>query len=141
MTLAVLEPVQPNFARHKAALATAKTPADDNIIRVNMERLRWMPRDLGDGYVVTNVPEYLTRVVRNGTVIATHKAVVGKPSTPTPQLNPMATGVILNPTWTLPRRIIAQDLRATIQPNPASPRRQGTPEARRAGKESRTQSR
>src|SRR3546814_12808388 len=75
-----------------------------------MERWRWMPRDLGDGYVVTNVPEYLTRVVRNGTVIATHKAVVGKPSTPTPQLNPMATGVILNPTWPLPRHIARKSL-------------------------------
>src|SRR3546814_6628116 len=83
MTLAGRDPVHPNFALLKAALATAKTPADENIIRVNMERWRWMPRDLGDGYVVTNVPEYLTRVVRNGTVIATHKAVVGKPSTPT----------------------------------------------------------
>src|SRR3546814_10638445 len=78
-------------------LAAAKTPAEENAIRVNMERWRWMPRDLGEGYVVSNVPEYLTRVVRGGTVIATHKAVVGKASTPTPQLNPMATGVIVNP--------------------------------------------
>jgi len=125
MTLTGLDPVHPNFALLKAALATAKTPADENIIRVNMERWRWMPRDLGDGYVVTNVPEYLTRVVRNGTVIATHKAVVGKPSTPTPQLNPMATGVIINPTWTLPRSIIAEGIGATIANNPASARRQG----------------
>src|SRR3546814_6678395 len=65
-----------------------------------MESWRWMSRDLGEGYVVSNVPEYLTRVVRGGVVIATHKAVVGKASTPTPQLNPMATGVIINPTWT-----------------------------------------
>lgn len=125
MTLAGLDPIHPSFALLKAALATAKTPADENLVRVNMERWRWMPRDLGDGYVVTNVPEYLTRVVRNGTVIATHKAVVGKPSTPTPQLNPMATGVIVNPTWTLPRSIIAEGIGATIAHNPASARRQG----------------
>ena len=125
MTLTGLDPAHPNFALLKAALATAKTPAEENAIRVNMERWRWMPRDLGEGYVVSNVPEYLTRVVRGGTVIATHKAVVGKASTPTPQLNPMATGVIVNPTWTLPRSIINEGIGATIANNPASARRQG----------------
>lgn len=120
-----LDPVHPDFAALKAALAVAKTPADANAIRVNMERWRWMPRDLGSGYVVSNVPEYLTRVVHDGVVIATHKAVVGKPSTPTPQLNPMATGVILNPTWTLPRSIINEGIGATIARNPASARAQG----------------
>ncbi|PQM26864.1 L,D-transpeptidase [Sphingopyxis lindanitolerans] len=123
--LAGLDPVHPNFVALKAALKTAKTPADANAIRVNMERWRWMPRDLGDHYVVSNVPEYLTRVIHGGTIIATHKAVVGKPSTPTPQLNPMATGIILNPTWTLPRSIIAEGIGATIANNPARARAQG----------------
>ncbi|ENY80773.1 L,D-transpeptidase family protein [Sphingopyxis sp. MC1] len=120
-----LDPVHPDFAVLKAALKTAKTPADANAIRVNMERWRWMPRDLGEGYVVSNVPEYLTRVVHDGVVIATHKAVVGKPSTPTPQLNPMATGIIVNPTWTLPKSIIAEGIGSTIATNPARARAQG----------------
>lgn len=124
-TLAALDPVHPDFAVLKAALAKAKTPADANAIRVNMERWRWMPRALGERYVVSNVPEYLTRVVHGGTVIATHKAVVGKASTPTPQLNPMATGIIVNPTWTLPRSIINEGIGATIARSPATARAQG----------------
>ncbi|WP_374524133.1 L,D-transpeptidase family protein [Sphingopyxis sp.] len=124
-TLTGLDPVHPDFAVLKAALKTAKTPADANAIRVNMERWRWMPRNLGDRYVVSNVPEYLTRVIHGGTVIATHKAVVGKPTTPTPQLNPMATGIIVNPTWTLPKSIIAEGIGATIASNPARARAQG----------------
>ncbi|HZG33680.1 MAG TPA: L,D-transpeptidase family protein [Sphingopyxis sp.] len=124
-TLAAFDPVHSDFAALKAALATAKTPADANVIRVNMERWRWMPRDLGKRYIVSNVPEYLTRVVHSGKIIATHKAVVGKASTPTPQLNPMATGVIVNPTWTLPRSIINEGIGATIANNPASARAQG----------------
>src|SRR3546814_20141311 len=75
MTLTGLDPVHPTFALLKSALAAAKTPAEENAIRVNMERWRWMPRDLGEGYVVSNVPEYLTRVVSGGTVIATPKAI------------------------------------------------------------------
>lgn len=124
-SLAGLDPVHPNFAVLKAALKSAKSPADANAIRVNMERWRWMPRDLGDRYVVSNVPEYLTRVVHGGTIIATHKAVVGKPTTPTPQLNPMATGIIVNPTWTLPKSIIAEGIGATIARSPATARAQG----------------
>ncbi|KTE05117.1 hypothetical protein ATE71_18925 [Sphingopyxis sp. H115] len=124
-TLATLDPVHPDFAALKASLAKAKTPAEANAIRVNMERWRWMPRNLGERYVVSNVPEYLTRVVHGGTIIATHKAVVGKNATPTPQLNPMATGIIVNPTWTLPRSIINEGIGATIARNPASARAQG----------------
>jgi murein L,D-transpeptidase YcbB/YkuD len=120
-----LDPVHPNFAVLKASLKTAKAPADADAIRVNIERWRWMPRDLGDRYVVSNVPEYLTRVVHGGTIIATHKAVVGKATTPTPQLNPMATGIIVNPTWTLPKSIIAEGIGATIARSPASARAQG----------------
>lgn len=124
-TLASLNPVHLDFAALKASLKTAKSTAEANAIRVNMERWRWMPRDLGERYVVSNVPEYLTRVVHGGTVIATHKAVVGKPSTATPQLNPMATGIIVNPNWTLPRSIINEGIGATIARNPASARAQG----------------
>jgi murein L,D-transpeptidase YcbB/YkuD len=124
-TLAALNPIHPDFAVLKASLAKAKTPADANAIRVNMERWRWMPRALGERYVVSNVPEYITRVVHGGTIIATHKAVVGKASTATPQLNPMATGIIVNPTWTLPRSIINEGIGATIARNPASARAQG----------------
>lgn len=123
--LAGLDPEHANFAGLKAALAVTTDPAIANQIRVNMERWRWMPRFLGDRYVVSNVPEYLTRVIHSGIVIATHKAVVGKPSTATPQLNPMATGVILNPTWTLPRSIINEGIGATIANNPAAATAQG----------------
>jgi murein L,D-transpeptidase YcbB/YkuD len=124
-TLAGFDPVHPNFAVLKASLATAKTTAEANAIRVNMERWRWMPQNLGERYIVSNVPEYLTRVVHGGTIIATHKAVVGKSTTATPQLNPMATGIIVNPTWTLPRSIINEGIGSTIANNPAAARAQG----------------
>ena len=124
-TLAGFEPTHDHFKVLKTALATAKTTAEANAIRVNMERWRWMPRDLGPTYIVSNVPEYMTRVVFDGVKIGEHKAVVGKTSTPTPQLNPMATGVIVNPTWTLPRSIINEGIGATIANNPASARAQG----------------
>lgn len=124
-TLARFNPDHADFAVLKAALAKAKTKAEGDAIRVNMERWRWMPQQLGSRYVVSNVPEYLTRVIHENTLIATHKAVVGKPETATPQLNPMATGVIVNPDWGLPRSIANEGIAQTIATNPARARAQG----------------
>lgn len=124
-TLAGFNPTHADFAALKAALPNAKNKAEGDAIRVNMERWRWMPHDLGRRYVVSNVPEYLTRVIHENVLIATHKAVVGKPSTATPQLNPMATGVIVNPDWKLPRSIANEGIAQTIATNPARARAQG----------------
>lgn len=124
-TLARFNPAHADFAVLRAALPKAKTKADADAIRVNMERWRWMPQQLGSRYVVSNVPEYLTRVIHEDTLIATHKAVVGKPSTATPQLNPLATGIIVNPDWKLPRSIVNEGIGHTIATNPARARAQG----------------
>jgi murein L,D-transpeptidase YcbB/YkuD len=49
-----------------------------------MERWRWVPEQLGENYILDNIPEFLTRIVENGQVVDTARIVVGKPSTPTP---------------------------------------------------------
>jgi L,D-transpeptidase YcbB len=92
--------------------ALARTPAEDrarrDLIRANMERWRWMPRDLGRRHVIVNVPAFTAAIVDEGQVIARHRAVVGKTSTPTPQLSAMITGVTFNPWWNVPQSIIPE---------------------------------
>lgn len=126
-TLASVEPTHADYAALKAALAA--TPAGDkarlNTIRTNLERWRWLPRDLGSRYVYVNVPEYMVRVVGKGRNIATYRAIVGAPRTPTPQLAEMATGMIIHPTWTVPRSIIKESVGALIARSPARARAQG----------------
>lgn len=126
-TLGTLEPVHPAYAALKSELARvpAKDKARADRIRVNMERWRWMPRDLGPHYILSNVPEMYTYVVENGVTLARHKAVVGKPETATPQLDARATAIILNPPWNLPRSIINEGIGNLIARNPAAARRQG----------------
>jgi murein L,D-transpeptidase YcbB/YkuD len=102
-----LLPTHPQYAALKAALAL--TPANDtdklDRIRLNMDRWRWLPRDLGDKYIIVNVPGFHATLVENGVNRWKHRAIAGKLSTPTPQLNAMATGVILNPWWEVPKSI------------------------------------
>ncbi len=102
-----LLPVHPQYAALKAALA--ETPASDTVerdrIRLNMDRWRWLPRDLGAKYIIVNVPSFHATLVQDGATRWKERAIAGKLSTPTPQLNALATGVILNPWWEVPKSI------------------------------------
>jgi L,D-transpeptidase YcbB len=125
--LKAVEPIHPDYAALKAELD--RTPASNkvkrNTIRVNLDRWRWLPRNLGKRYILVNVPEFKLRLVENGKTIATHRIVVGKSKTPTPQLDVKAQGVILNPNWYVPRSILAEGLGHTIRTNPAAARAKG----------------
>lgn len=122
---ASVEPVHPDYAALKVALAATKEPARQQIIKTNMERWRWLPRDLGTRYVTVNVPEYMVRVVGKGKNIASYRAIVGAPKTATPQLSETALGMIIHPTWTIPQSIIKESVGALIANNPAAARARG----------------
>jgi len=128
-TLAALEPTHPDFAALKAELA--KTPQPDvkrqAIIRANMDRWRWLARDLGGQYLITNVPEFQLRLTVNDRIIRTYRTIVGKPGrTATPQLAETVEGVIFNPTWTVPQSIVrGEGLGAKVLANPAWARAAG----------------
>jgi murein L,D-transpeptidase YcbB/YkuD len=102
-----LLPTHPQYAALKAALEM--TAASDTVrrdrIRLNMDRWRWLPRDLGEKYIIVNVPGFHATLVENGVNRWKQRAIAGKLSTPTPQLSATAVGVILNPWWEVPKSI------------------------------------
>ena len=56
---------------------TGRIPPDTII--ANMERWRWLPRDLGQAHVVVNVPDFTLGVYKDGAPVWHTKIVVGKP--------------------------------------------------------------
>ena len=110
--LAALAPAYPDYAALKAALA-ATAPGDSaqaDAIRANMDRWRWLPRDLGFRYLIANVPEFEVRMLVNGRLIRGYHTIVGKPGrTSTPQLSAKVQQVVFYPTWTVPQSIIEHD--------------------------------
>ena len=100
-----LLPTHPQYAALKTALAATTDPAQVQRIRLNMDRWRWLPRDLGQKYIIVNVPGFHATLVENGVNRWKQRAIAGKLSTPTPQLNATAVGVMLNPTWEVPESI------------------------------------
>ena len=102
-----LLPLHPQYGALKNALTIAKKSdaALINRIKLNMDRWRWLPRDLGDRYIIVNVPAFHATLVEDGVTRWKHRAIAGSIKTPTPNLSAMATGVILNPWWEVPNSI------------------------------------
>ena len=103
-TLRSLLPTHPQYAGLKAMLANAEGATRDKI-RINLDRWRWLPRDLGQKYVIVNVPAYTVALVEGGQTLDRRRAVAGAIKTPTPQLNATITGAIFNPWWEVPSSI------------------------------------
>ncbi|TQI71640.1 murein L,D-transpeptidase YcbB/YkuD [Gramella sp. Hel_I_59] len=79
-------------------------------ILVNMERWRWYPRDLGEHYIIVNIPDYELYVVSNGDTIRNHKTMVGTEARKTPVFSDEIDYIIYNPTWTIPPTIMKNDV-------------------------------
>ena len=76
----------------------------------NMERWRWLPEDLGRIHIWNNLPEFETRVVKDGQVVHQERIVIGKPDTQTPVFSDAMRVVVFQPDWGVPNSIKIKDL-------------------------------
>ena len=98
----------------------ARGPAADPIdtIIVNMERWRWLPRDLGNPHVIVNIPDFRLTLFDNDKVYWSTKIVVGKPNHVTPLLSAEMKFITVNPTWNVPPSIIENEYLPALQADP-----------------------
>lgn len=109
-----LRPRHPDYRALRRALAraleSADAPAEDlDLLRLNLERWRWMPDSLGDFHVLVNIPAYrLTVRERVGDAwreVSSMRVVVGKQGWSTTVMTDTIEQVVFNPTWTIPPSI------------------------------------
>ena len=109
--------------------ATASTPKAGNpvdTIVANMDRWRWVPRELGKTHVIVNVPDYRLTLWNDGKVYWTTKIVVGKPgSHATPMITADMKFITVNPTWNVPPSIIEKEYLPALQEDPGALERIG----------------
>jgi L,D-transpeptidase YcbB len=102
----------------------------DTVI-VNMERWRWLPRQLGapaigNAYVILNIPDYTLKVMQNGAQIWTTRVVTGQPGIhATPLLTETMKFITVNPTWNVPPSIIYNEYLPALQQDPTVLQRMG----------------
>jgi len=91
----------------------------------NMERWRWYPRDLGNAYVIVNLPDFSLRVMHNGAEAWSSRIVIGKTDMPTPLLSETMKYITINPTWNVPTSIVQNEYLPALQQDPTVLERMG----------------
>lgn len=113
------------------ALNTPKRDKQIDVVLVNMERWRWLPRDLGapslgDAYVILNVPDFTLKVMQRGQQVWTTRVVTGKPGKhATPLLTETMKYITVNPTWNVPPSIVYNEYLPALQQDPTVLQRMG----------------
>ena len=87
-------------------------------LELNIVRLRAFSGNLGNRYVVVNIPAAMVETVEGGIVATRHAAGVGKIDRQSPILQTRIPEVNFNPTWTVPASIIRKDLIPKMQKDP-----------------------
>ncbi len=80
-----------------------------NKIKINIERWRWLPQNLGDRYILVNLPEYKKRIYENNEIVMEMKTVIGQITRQTPTFSDRITHLVFNPRWYVPRSIAVND--------------------------------
>ncbi len=106
------------LAQNSKAMQKAK-------IRLAMERLRWLPRNFGQRYVLANQAAFELYMVENGHQIWQTKVIVGKPDHQTTEFIDQMETVVFNPYWGVPQSIIIHEMLPHLRQDPSYLDRQG----------------
>jgi murein L,D-transpeptidase YcbB/YkuD len=126
---AVAEAVKRFQVRHGLAptgTVTPRTIAAMNVpvlkrirqLEASLERVQSMNFGFGQRYVVVNIPATFAEAVENDKVVRRYRVIVGKTEKPSPTLTAEITGVVLNPTWTVPSSIAKTEISAHMRKDP-----------------------
>ena len=108
-------------------LGRLNVPADQRLsqIAANLERWRWVPRDLPSRRAELNTVAGTLAVQVPGQPALSMRVIAGKPATPTPMFADRITGVVFNPPWTVPAKIAADEIWPKIRNDPGYMAREG----------------
>ena len=112
-----LEPSGVIDADTRAELSVSAEARADQL-RLNLERWRWLPQDLGRRRIVVNIAAQELEVIEDDEVVLAMRVVVGKAFRRTPIFSDTVRYIVLNPNWHVPRTIAVEELVPKIQNDP-----------------------
>jgi murein L,D-transpeptidase YcbB/YkuD len=112
--------LEPDGKLGPATRAALDVPAAERLrqIELNMERWRWMPADLGDRYLLVDIPAFELRGFYRGRQTLDMRVVVGKPRSPTPVFSDAMRYVVFNPRWNVPASIARHEILPATRRDP-----------------------
>ncbi len=104
----------------KRTLAALNTPATQRVrqIEANIERRRWLPRDLGPRRLVVNIPDFSLVLAEPGEPALRMRVIAGRLARQTPFFSGEITSILFNPSWTVPKKIAVEDKLPLILDDP-----------------------
>jgi murein L,D-transpeptidase YcbB/YkuD len=108
-------------------VAELSVPVQSRIrqLRINLDRGRVLLYDLPPEFVVVNIASQQVMYAKAGKLVWSARAQVGKQYRQTPEYRSAINYLVLNPTWTVPPGIIANDILPAAKRDPASITRKG----------------
>lgn len=105
---------------------------EDEIV-ANMERWRWLPRDMGENRIEVNIPDFTVNVMHGDAVFHQARVVVGQPDKPTPLFSETMQFIIVNPYWNVPLSIVKNEMLPKLAADPDYFSRHGYETVERGG--------
>jgi L,D-transpeptidase YcbB len=88
-------------------------------LKLNLDRWRWLPNDLGERFIMVNIAGFELEVVDNGSTVESMNVVVGRLDRQTPVFADSMQFVVVNPYWNVPDGIFQRDVQPAMQRDPA----------------------
>jgi L,D-transpeptidase YcbB len=112
--------IEPDGKLGESTLRELNHSIDERIaeIKLNLDRWRWLPDNLGDRYVMVNIAGFELEMIDKGKVIEAMNVVVGKPSWATPVMADTIENIVANPYWNVPENIANDEVIPAIQRDP-----------------------
>jgi len=104
----------------EATLAALNVPVEQRIrqIEANMERWRWLPRQLEPRHILVNMAGYELQVMEDEKTVLHMRVIVGRDYRQTPVFASSMTALVLNPHWYVPHRVFRDDILPRLQRDP-----------------------
>ncbi len=104
--------LEPSGVADSVTIVALNVPVRKRIeqIKINLERWRWMPHDLGRKHIRVNIPDFRLVVEEAGKHVMTMKVVLGLPEWQTPLFSTVMTHVLFNVHWIAPDDILSKEL-------------------------------
>lgn len=94
-------------------------------VRVNLERWRWLPADLGWRHLRANIAAFEVTAYEAGLPVRTHLTIVGKNYRKTPVFSDEIEYIVFNPWWETPPSLARSDKLPAFKKDPAAVTRLG----------------
>ncbi|NEW61487.1 L,D-transpeptidase family protein [Sulfurovum sp. bin170] len=94
-------------------------------VLLNLNRIKWLPRDEDERYLIANIPEYMLHYIEGGIEKKKLKIIVGDRKHHTPIFTEKISYIVLNPYWKVPEGIVKREIIPAMIRNPNYLRKEG----------------